>query len=91
MDYRRWVSANGVQKHHIIDPNTGQSALTDVLTVSVIHPHAPSAEVFAKAILLMQSEHGLKWIHQHWRTQALVVRQDGCVMSTANFARLIHS
>lgn len=91
IDYRRWTTSDGVHKHHIIDPQTGHSAITDVLTVSVIHPHAPSAEVFAKAILLMQSEAGLKWIHQHWRTKALVVRQDGCVMSTVNFNNLIHN
>jgi FAD:protein FMN transferase len=91
VDYRRWTTTDGESKHHIIDPYTGLPAITDVLTVSVIHPHAPTAEVFAKAVLLLQSDEGLKWLHQHWRTQALVVRQDGCVMSTANFARLIHS
>jgi FAD:protein FMN transferase len=91
VDYRCWTTSDGEHKHHIIDPQTGLSATTDVLTVSVIHPHAPSAEIFAKAVLLMQSEAGLKWLHQHWRTQALVVRQDGCVMSTANFTGLIHS
>ena len=91
IDYRRWTTSDGVHKHHIIDPNTGLPAITDVLTISIIHPDSSSAEVFGKAVLLMQSEEGLKWLHQHWRTQALIVRQDGSVMATANFANIIRS
>jgi FAD:protein FMN transferase len=91
IDYRRWTTSDGVHKHHIIDPNTGLPAITDVLTISIIHPDASSAEVFGKAVLLMQSDDGLKWLHQHWRTQALIVRQDGCVMASANFASIIRS
>lgn len=90
VDYRRWVSADGDQRHHIIDPRTGQSAETDVLMTTLIHPHAPSAEAFAKAVLLMQSSTGLEWLHYHWQAHGLVVRQDGCVMATANFNRLLN-
>lgn len=90
MDYRRWVGADGQQRHHIIDPRTGQSAITDVLAATLIHPHAPSAEAFAKAVLLMRSSTGLKWLHRHWQAHGLVVRQDGCVMATPNFNNLLN-
>jgi len=90
VDYRRWTTADGINRHHIIDPRTGYPAQTDVLTVTVIHPHAPTAEVFAKAVLLMGSQAGLAWLYEHWRTKALVIRRDGCVMATRNFQNLIN-
>jgi thiamine biosynthesis lipoprotein len=40
------------QRHHLIDPRTGEPALTDWLSVTVIAPHAYEAEVFAKVLLI---------------------------------------
>jgi thiamine biosynthesis lipoprotein len=40
------------QRHHLIDPRTGEPALTGWLSVTVIAPHAYEAEVFAKALLI---------------------------------------
>jgi thiamine biosynthesis lipoprotein len=40
------------QRHHLIDPRTGEPAQTDWLSVTVIGPHAYEAEVFAKALLI---------------------------------------
>jgi thiamine biosynthesis lipoprotein len=40
------------QRHHLIDPRTGEPAQTDWLSVTVIAPHAYEAEVFAKALLI---------------------------------------
>lgn len=52
---RKWKT--GVQEmHHLIDPRTGQSAETDWLSVTVIAPHATTAEVFAKALLIAGSQ-----------------------------------
>ena len=40
------------QRHHLIDPRTGEPAVTDWLSVTVIAPHTYEAEVFAKALLI---------------------------------------
>jgi len=40
------------QRHHLIDPRTGEPALTDWLSVTVIAAHTYEAEVFAKALLI---------------------------------------
>lgn len=85
-DYRHWHSLDQQPRHHIIDPLTGEPALTDVRTVTVIHPHAPSAEAYAKAVLLQGSTAGLDWINRRWNAAALVVRQDGAVLATSSFA-----
>lgn len=85
IDYRRWTTTDGKQRHHIIDPFTGEPAQTDILTVTIIHPHAPTAEAYAKAVLLKGSRAGLDWLNSRWQAAGLVVRQDREVVATSNF------
>jgi FAD:protein FMN transferase len=40
------------QRHHLIDPRTGEPAETDWLSVTVIAAHTDLCEVFAKALLI---------------------------------------
>lgn len=82
LDYRRWQAQDGSLRHHIIDPRTGACATSDALSVTVIHPHAPTAEVYAKAVLLLGSRAGLDWLSQQWDSAGLVIRQDGAVLCT---------
>ena len=51
---RRWQQGDRV-RHHLIDPRSLQPAETDWLSVTVIAPHATTAEVFAKALLIAGS------------------------------------
>lgn len=51
---RRWQK-DGQSQHHLIDPRTGEPAKTDLLSVTVTAPHATTAEVFAKALLIAGS------------------------------------
>jgi len=48
---RVWQQA-GKNRHHIIDPRTGEPAVSDWISVTVIAPHVYEAEVFAKALLI---------------------------------------
>jgi thiamine biosynthesis lipoprotein len=54
---RRWVHA-GKEAHHLIDPRTGEPAVTDLLAVSVVASGAMWAEVYAKAALIAGSVEG---------------------------------
>jgi len=51
---RRWLQGEQ-SRHHLIDPRSLQPAETDWLSVTVIAPHATTAEVFAKALLIAGS------------------------------------
>lgn len=82
VNYRRWRRDDGSLVHHIIDPRTGSSAQTDVESVTIIHHHAPTAEAYAKAVLILGSQDGLDWLNQQWQAVGLVVRNDGAVLST---------
>jgi thiamine biosynthesis lipoprotein len=83
-DFRRWYQ-DGQLQHHLIDPRTGLPAVTDVQTAAVIHPHGPTAEVYAKAIVLLGARAGLEWINEQPKGAALVVCQDGRVLATDHF------
>jgi FAD:protein FMN transferase len=48
---RRWQQGAQMM-HHLIDPRTASPAQTDWLSVTAIAPHATTAEVFAKALLI---------------------------------------
>lgn len=51
---RTWKQGE-ISRHHLIDPRTGEPALTDWLSVTVIAAHADEAEVYAKALLIAGS------------------------------------
>ncbi len=86
VDFRRWITQDGTPRHHIIDPRTGRSATTDVLTVTVHHPHAVTAEAYAKTVLLRGADDGLNWLQSRWDAAGLVIRQDGSVIASPQFS-----
>ncbi len=48
---RAWKQGD-LNRHHLIDPRTGEPANTNWLSVTVLAPHAATAETFAKAFLM---------------------------------------
>jgi thiamine biosynthesis lipoprotein len=76
LDYRRWWK-DGVWKHHIIDPRTGQPAETDLMSVTVIAPDTLQAEAAAKTVIILGSEAGLSWLENQPELSGLLALQDG--------------
>ncbi len=48
---RKWMR-NGVERHHLIDPSTGASPITELESVTIVAPEAWLAEAVAKAAFL---------------------------------------
>jgi len=80
---RRW-QRDGRWLHHLIDPRTGEPALSDSLSVSVIAPSAVEADVFAKVALLLGSEKGKRFIDAKG-AHALFVGPDGSCQATTEW------
>lgn len=82
IDYRQWQTGNG-RKHHIIDPRTGTSAETDLLTVSVMMADACEAEAWATTSLILGQT-----VAHHLMTQygieGLFINQDHQAVLTEN-------
>jgi thiamine biosynthesis lipoprotein len=75
-DRRRWTQ-NGLPRHHIIDPNTGQPAETNVMTATIVAPTVMEAEAAAKAVLILGGEDGLKWIESDPVLAGIIVLENG--------------
>jgi thiamine biosynthesis lipoprotein len=53
---RRWTTADGIERHHVIDPTTGRSARTPVLHATAIASDAWRAEVLSTVAFLDRVE-----------------------------------
>ncbi|MDI6694859.1 MAG: FAD:protein FMN transferase [Anaerolineales bacterium] len=85
-DYRRWQIA-GQWKHHIIDPRTGEPAMTDLLTVTIIAPDVMQAEMAAKVVLILGSGPGIAWLEARPQYAGLMVTEDEHILTSKNFSR----
>jgi FAD:protein FMN transferase len=89
-DYRRWLR-DGKWQHHLIDPRTGLPAQTDVLSATVIAPTTVEAEIAAKVIAICGSEEGLAWLEEQPGYAAIIVREDGRAVYSAQMNQYVWS
>jgi len=78
-DRRRWKQGN-LLRHHVIDPHTGSSAVSDIVSATVIAPTAVDAEAAAKSVLIRGSADGLAWLEDDPNLAALLILQDGQIL-----------
>ena len=79
-DRRRWVR-NGEERHHLIDPRTGRSAVSDVLRVTAFADNAVEAEVLAKHLFFAGADGAAKS-----GSTAIVVTRTGATIYTGGFS-----
>lgn len=79
IDYRHWLQ-NGRAVHHLLDPDSGQPANTDGLTVTVLAADAAQAEAWATATLVTGSA-GMAALAA-LTMAGLMVTQDGRILVT---------
>ncbi len=82
---RRWMSASGSERHHLIDPATARSAVTSIQTVTVIASTAARAEVLTKPGFLRPVADYLAWIPTRGAA-ALLIDADGAEHTTSNWS-----
>ena len=82
IDYRRWQQGS-VTAHHLVDPRTGATAQTALLTVSVLAADAAVAEAWAKAALIAGATVGGELLHQRQLPAALVDDQHQLTLTAA--------
>jgi FAD:protein FMN transferase len=78
---RTWMQ-NEKQRHHLIDPRTGEPAITDWLSVTVVSPHADLSEVFAKALLIAGPQNAEIISQAETEIAYLAVNRDGQIVGT---------
>jgi thiamine biosynthesis lipoprotein len=85
-DRRRWMQG-GVLRHHIIDPHTGLSAESNVISATIVAATAVEAEAAAKSALILGSQAGMAWIEANPTLACLLILEDGQVL----YSERIHS
>jgi thiamine biosynthesis lipoprotein len=83
----RWTRAGGETGHHLIDPRTGLPAITDVVQSTVIGPTASEAEVLAKAVLILGSVAGQRYLTRSAAHAAVLLLDSGYVVTTPGTER----
>jgi thiamine biosynthesis lipoprotein len=81
---RRSWRVDGEERHHLIDPVTGQPSTSDLTAATVIAGEAWQAEVLAKAVLLRGSQHPFDLIEGSGAV-ALIVDDRGRVRVSEGF------
>jgi len=87
-DRRRWMQG-ALLNHHIIDPRTGQSAITDILTATVIAPTVLEAEAAAKSVFLLGSGAGLEWLESDSGLAGLFVLDNGEILVSSRLEKYL--
>lgn len=74
---RRWRVARSIQ-HHLVDPRTRHSAVTDLLQVTIVAATAELADVLAKTVFVLGAEAGSAFLTRTIpEAGAILVRTDG--------------
>lgn len=82
LDYRCWQQER-IVKHHIIDPETGDSAATDLLTASVVADDASTAEAWATAALVAGKNRTLDLFNDYRKKAALIDQNQELLLTEA--------
>jgi thiamine biosynthesis lipoprotein len=77
---RAWKQGN-IPRHHLINPRTGEPANTPWLSVTVLAPHAATAETFAKAFMIADEDETQMIGEQNPELTVLAVDKDGNLVS----------
>ncbi len=75
-DYRNFEEWDGVHASHIIDPRTGQPALTDIRSVTVLHASNMWADGYATLIDVLGPDEGYAFAESYELPVMLIVQTD---------------
>lgn len=64
-NYRNFYEIEGKRYSHIINPLTGYSERSDLLSVTVISADCMTADAYATAFMVMGKEESLEWLQAH--------------------------
>lgn len=80
-DYERYVEADGVRYHHILDPSTGYPADSGLSSVTVLAENGLLSDGLSTACFVLGREKGML-LAQQYGAKALFVEKDGDIFMT---------
>ncbi|MCD7821209.1 MAG: FAD:protein FMN transferase [Clostridiales bacterium] len=81
--YERYFEEDGVTYHHILDPATGSSARSGLLSVTIVSEDGTLADGLSTSLFVMGKEKALAfWAEHSDEFDAVLVEEDGAVTIT---------
>ena len=86
-DYERYFDEDGIRYHHILDPNTGDSA-RDVRSVTILGPRAMDTDALSTSVFVMGPKKGLELLDRIPKIEGIIVDQKGNLMFSSGLQDL---
>ena len=83
--YERSFTLDGVFYHHILDPVTGYSAVSDLASVTVLHASGMAADALGTVVFGMGADKGLEFLNKLPGTEGVLITMDGEILTTTGF------
>ena len=81
---QRYREIDGVRYHHILDPQTGYPAKTDLQSATVIADSATVADALATACIVLGNKKAEELLRKFPDVSAVLVREDGGITTVRN-------
>ncbi len=91
-DYERFFyDEQGKRRHHIIDPKTGYSAESDLISVTVVCENPTLADVLATTLCIVGSSNIAYFKEQFPEVEVIAVDRDGSLIVTNQIAECFYT
>lgn len=87
--YIRYIESDGIKYHHILDPKTGYSVNTDIISATIITDNAIDADTLCTICILMSSNEAIQYIEKLPETEAILITSSGEQLTTSDAVKYI--
>ena len=84
--YERFLERDGMTYHHILDPETGYPAASDLLSVTIVTSNSIDADALSTSIYILGREAGLALVESLPDIEAVIIDRDYRVYLTAGLS-----
>ena len=81
---QRYREIDGVRYHHILDPQTGRPAETDLISATIVADSATLADALSTACIVLGQEKAAELLKEFHGVSAVLVRTDGSIFLVGN-------